>query len=170
MHPLVINTHRKLPAPSKRPSPIFGSKSCKRPWAFTLHFTVLVVPEQPRSTKHFSISVPRQFNSTLRHLTKTMDRIDSEWTSEEAVWYMEYSDTAGIHKMNNDLLQHCTVLYWVRVLYSTVLYWVIVCLIAVLFSVVLPWSRDSSIVAGMQSRRCTLSVPIMLLKIDSLVA
>ena len=100
---------------------------------------------------------------------------------------MEYSDTAGIHKMNNDLLQHCTVLYWVIVLYSTllgystvqystgleyctVLYWVIVCSIAVLCSVVLPWSQDSPIVAGMQSRRCTLSVPIMLLKIDSLVA
>ena len=40
MCPLAITMLRKLPAPSKRPSPIFGSKSCKRPWASTRHFTV----------------------------------------------------------------------------------------------------------------------------------
>ena len=40
MCPWVIATHKMLPARSKHPSPIFGSKWCKHPWAFTRHITV----------------------------------------------------------------------------------------------------------------------------------
>ena len=37
----VITMHQKLPESSKRPPPFFGSKSCKRPWAYTWHFMVI---------------------------------------------------------------------------------------------------------------------------------
>ena len=69
MCPLAITMLRKLPAPSKRPSPIFGSKSCKRPWASTRHFMVQSCRPVHRACDRGGQSSPSQrFQRLWSHL------------------------------------------------------------------------------------------------------